>query len=125
MHGVHDSKFSFFFCCLVFKAPNRAFLLLLRLQLIVASRPLLWRVIYRYTLYRRHEMIMRRRQKYPRVKCYGGLYRARRQPLQDALLEEIKEAVKDMPLAKYGSSDEVTLVGSEEKKKWSDVLSWD
>lgn len=85
---------------------------------------MLWRVIYRYTLYRRHEMIMRRRQKYPKVKCYGGLYRARRQPLQDSLLEEIKQAVKCMPMTKYGSSDEVTLVGGEEKK-WKDALGWD
>lgn len=69
---------------------------------------------------------MRRRQKYPKVKCYGGLYRARRQPLRDALLEEIKETVKGMPLTKFGSTDEVTLVGSEEKeKKWSDALGWE
>lgn len=88
-------------------------------------RPFMWSVLYRYTLYRRHELSMSRRQKWPRVKCYGGLYRPRRQPLQDALLEEIKVAVKDMPLGKYGSNDEVTLVGSEEKKKWSDVLGWD
>lgn len=68
---------------------------------------------------------MRRRQMYPKVKCYGGLYRAKRQPLQNALLEEIKQAVKSMPLTKYGSSDEVTLVGAEEKKNWKDALGWD
>ena len=47
----------------------------------------------------------------------GGLYSVRRQPTLDPLVEEVRAAVKGMPLENQCSSETATLVGSETEKK--------
>jgi hypothetical protein len=55
---------------------------------------------------------MRRRKLYPKVKKMGGLYSVARQPVDDPLLDEIKERMKKMPLVRATSDSEVMSMGS-------------
>lgn len=57
-------------------------------------------------------MMLMRRRNYPKVKILGGLYSVRREPKDDPILREIKDAVNGMPVQRHSSSGEVTLMGA-------------
>lgn len=65
-----------------------------------------------HTYFRRNNNFMQRRRLYPRVRRLGGLYFAPEQPVDDPLLDEIKEMMKKMPLTRGPTDGEVALVGS-------------
>ena len=70
---------------------------------------------------------MQRRKNYPKVKKFGGLYSVRKQPRNDPLIQEVKDAVKSMPLNRQFSSGEVTLAESgvtKESTKWKCIATW-
>lgn len=66
-------------------------------------------------------MMLKRRRYYPRVKILGGLYSIRREPKDDPMIREIKNAVNGMPTQRYPSGAQGTLVGSSDLVKGSDV----
>lgn len=57
-------------------------------------------------------MMFSRRKNYPRVKILGGLYSARREPKNDPIIREIKDAVNCMSIQRHAPSGEFTLVES-------------
>ena len=66
-------------------------------------------------------MILKRRKTYPRVKILGGLYSIRREPKNDSIIREIKEAVNVMPVQGHSSSGDIALIKSSDVKKPSIV----
>jgi hypothetical protein len=55
-------------------------------------------------------MMLNRRKNYPRVKILGGLYSVRREPKDDPISREIKDAVNCMPVQRHVLRSAVTLV---------------
>ncbi|KAJ5316420.1 hypothetical protein N7476_006727 [Penicillium atrosanguineum] len=58
----------------------------------------------------RSNMMLKRRKYYPKVKILGGLSSVRREPKDDPIIREIKDAVNCMTIPRHFSSGEVTLM---------------